>query len=84
MSKIDTLEELEKIVRMRKEEPYSVIAKALELGLKELWKETIIDDFLKKKITRKDAIKLVGLDLVKRAEKERKIVMEDVRWGLSA
>jgi hypothetical protein len=33
-------------------------------------------------ITREEAIKLVGMELVRLAEREREAVLEDVEWGL--
>ena len=43
-----------------------------------------MDDYLKKKISREEAVRLAGLDIVKRAEKERRSVLKDVKWGLGA
>ena len=59
-----------------------VIEEALEYGLNEMWIESILSKYLKGEIDREEAVKLVGLDRVKRAEKEIEIVKEDVEWGL--
>lgn len=80
----EVVKELEVIIKLRKEDPSIVLAKALRVGLKELLKQITLDDYLKKKISRKEAVRLIGLDLVRRAEKEREAVLKDIEWGLGA
>lgn len=38
--------------------------------------------YLRGEIDRNKAVKLVGLNLVKLAEKQKKAALEDVKWGL--
>jgi hypothetical protein len=84
MAQIGLMRELEEVLRLRKEDPSHLLARALRIGLKELLRQTAIDDYLKKKIGRKEAVRLAGLELVKRAERERKAVLKDIKWGLGA
>ncbi len=84
MSQTELMKELAEILKLRREDPSTVLAKAIKVGLKELLRQTVVDDYLKKKISREEAVRLAGLDTVKRAEKERKSVLKDVKWGLGA
>lgn len=84
MAQTELMRELEEVLKLRKEDPSSVLAKALRVGLRELLKQTAVDDYLRKKISRQEAVRLAGLDIVKRAEKERKAVLKDIKWGLGA
>jgi len=76
------LKELENLAKIREEEVTTIIARAVEIGIDKIRQETILDQYLKGKIEREEAIELVGLDLVRLAEKQKKAVLEDVRWGL--
>ncbi len=75
-------QEIEGIAKVRNEPEEMVVAEALKLGMAKLWKETIIDHFLQGKMSRTEAVKLVGEPLIILAEKTEKAVLEDVRWGL--
>lgn len=76
------LKELENLAKIREEGVTTIIARAVEIGIDKIRQETILDQYLKGTIEREEAIKLVGLDLVRLAEKQKKAVLEDVRWGL--
>lgn len=76
------LKELENLAKIREEEVTTIIARAVEIGIDKIRQETILDQYLKGTVKREQAIKLVGLDLVKLAEKQKKAVLEDVRWEL--
>jgi len=78
----ELLKELENLAKIREEEVTTIIARAVEIGIDKIRQETILDQYLKGTIEREKAIKLVGLDLVRLAEKQKKAVLEDVRWGL--
>ena len=54
----------------------------MEIGLDKLREEAILNQYLKNQIKREEAIRLVGLDSVKLAERQKKAVLEDVKWGL--
>jgi Tfp pilus assembly ATPase PilU len=77
-----TLEKLETIARLTNQEVTHLLARAIELGIEQLWVQTIVDLYLKGQISRKEAIQAVGLRWVERAEQIRDAILEDVRWGL--
>jgi hypothetical protein len=56
--------------------------KTTKLGITKIKQETILERYLKQEITREDAIKEVGLELVKLAERQRVALLEDIEWGL--
>jgi len=84
MPQTELMKELEEIIKLRREDPSTVLAKALRIGIRELLKQAAVDDYLRKKISRREAVRLAGLDIVKRAERERKAVLKDIKWGLGA
>ena len=76
------LRELETLAKERKEDVATIIAKAVKIGIEKIRQDTILERYLKKAITREEAIKLVGMELVRLAERQRDAVLEDVKWGL--
>jgi predicted transcriptional regulator len=58
-----------------------MIEEALERGMKELWEQSVVKKFLKGKIDKEEAIKLVGLEKIEKAEREEKSVEEDIEWA---
>jgi len=60
-----------------------IVTMAIETGLRQLWKEKILGRYLKKEITRDEAIELVGIDLVELTEKQYDAMKEDVEWALN-
>jgi len=75
--------QLEEVARLRHEKPQEVIAQALEIGLAKMWQDGLLEKYLDRQISRKKAIQLLGLELVRLAEQQDKLVQEDVKWGLS-
>ena len=76
------LKELALLARERGEEAETIIARAVKLGIEKLKQETILERYLKEEISREEAVKAVGLELVKLAERQRKALLEDIEWGL--
>lgn len=76
-------QEIGEIAKVRKEPEEMIVAEALKMGMAKLWKETIIDQYLQGKMSRKEAIQLVGEPLITLAKKTHQAVLEDVRWGLN-
>lgn len=76
------MRELETLAKERKEAVTAIIANAVKIGIEKIRQETILERYLKKLITREAAIKLVGVEVVRLAERQREAVLEDVEWGL--
>lgn len=75
--------EIQAIKKYRKIEESDILAEALRLGLKQLWRQAILDEYAEGKLSKKKAIKLLGPELVKRLDEEKRFIIKDVRWGLS-
>ena len=76
------MRELKTLAKERKEDVAMIIANAVKIGIEKIRQDTILERYLKKLITREEAIKLVGMELVRLAERQREAVSEDVEWGL--
>ena len=76
------LRELETLAKERREDVATIIANAVKIDIEKIRQETILERYLKKLITREAAIKLVGVEVVRLAERQREAVLEDVEWGL--
>jgi hypothetical protein len=76
------LEELKELAEAKHEDVSNVIVEALRIGISKLWQERVLSMYLRGEIDRKKASQLVGLNLVKLAEKQNKAALEDVKWGL--
>lgn len=63
------MRELETLAKERKEDVISIIANAVKIGIEKIRQETILERYLKKLITREAAIKLVGVEVVRLAER---------------
>jgi len=59
-----------------------VISMAFQAGIKQLWREYILGQFLRGAIPRNEAIESVGIDWVELAERQHKATMEDLAWAL--
>jgi len=76
--------EIEDIVKSSNKKESDIIAKALNIGIKKLWIESVLDNYLSGKISKKKAVQLVGSNLVNLAEKQKKAIIEDIKWGFNA
>ena len=74
--------QLEKLVQLRHESPVRVIAEALEIGIAELFQESVLKRYLNGDLSKKRAIQLVGIRVVELAEQQNKAVLKDIAWGL--
>ena len=74
--------QLEELVRLRHEPPAEVLAEALERGLARLYQESVLTRFLKKQLSRRTAIRLVGLEAVQTAEQQWQATQKDLAWAL--
>ena len=74
--------QLEELVKLRHEPPANVLAEALERGLAKLYQESVLALLLKKRLSRRKAIRLVGLEAVQTAEHQWQTTQQDLAWGL--
>lgn len=55
---------------------------AFQAGLRQLWRERILGQYLQDSISRDEAIKQVGIDWVELAERQHTAMQEDLAWAL--
>jgi hypothetical protein len=61
-----------------------VFEQALELGIADLWENVVFEKYVDDELSREEAIELVGLENLQRANREAAVVEADVNWGLNA
>ena len=73
---------LERLARETNRPEAEVIARALDSGARQLWREQVLGRYLSGAISRDAAIDEVGIDWVDLAERQRDAVLEDIAWAL--
>jgi hypothetical protein len=61
-----------------------ILTQVFQVGLRQLWREYMLGQYLLHEISRTEAIDAVGIDWVELAERQHQAAMEDVAWGLNA
>lgn len=67
----------------RKPEP-ELMALIFQAGLRQLWRDHLLGQYLRGEIDRSEAVEAVGLDWVEIAESQREAVAEDIAWAFGA
>ncbi len=74
---------LSSLVQMTDQKEEHILAQALEIGLRQLWREEVLARYLRGELSREEAIELVGDDWVELADEQTNAVLEDLRWALT-
>ena len=61
-----------------------VFEQALKLGIADLWENVVLGKYVDGELSREEAIELVGLENIQRADREAAAVEEDIDWSLNA
>lgn len=77
-------ERVEELARERGVPESEILEQAIERGVDDLWVESVLSKYVEGEMERERAVELVGLDRVKRADREVEAVEEDVEWGANA
>jgi hypothetical protein len=72
---------LETIARELRKSQAEVMTLAFQAGLRHLWRERSLGQYLRGEITRDDAVRAAGVDWVELAERQRDAVTEDLEWA---
>ena len=78
----NTLTFLENLTRETHKQESEVISMAFQVGIKQLWREHILGQYLRGKMSRDEAVESAGIDWVELAERQHKATMEDMSWAL--
>lgn len=72
---------LEHLVRETRKSETEVMAMAMEAGLRQLWREQVLGQYLRGQISRTQAVDAAGVDWVELAERQRDAIREDLQWA---
>jgi len=78
----ETVKYLETLMRDMHKPEEEVMAQAFQTGLKQLWRERILGQYLRGKISRDKTIEVAGIDWVELSERQHKAMMEDMAWAM--
>lgn len=78
----DTLKRLAQLSHETGLSEDEVIAKAVQSGIRQLWRERTLAAYLKGDLSREEAIDQVGIDWVELADRQRDAMQEDLAWAL--
>ncbi|HYX23927.1 MAG TPA: hypothetical protein VFC23_07220 [Thermoanaerobaculia bacterium] len=74
---------LERLALEFKKPETEVMAMAFEAGLRQLWREHVLGQYLRGEISRDQAIERAGIDWVDLAERQYAAMTEDLAWAQS-
>jgi hypothetical protein len=77
----ELMKHVEELAEDRQTSESQVIEGAIEYGVQKLWEKDVLAKYIRGDIAREKAVELVGIELVKRAEKEKELVEDDVAWA---
>jgi hypothetical protein len=72
---------LEELVRETRKSEAEVMAMAIEAGLRQLWREQLLGQYIRGQITRAQVVESVGADWVETAERQQQAAQEDLEWA---
>ena len=78
----NTLSFLENLTKETNKRESEVISMAFQTGIKQLWREHVLGQYLRGNISRDEAIESIGIDWVDLAERQHEAIMEDLAWAL--
>lgn len=78
----DTLHMVEALARDTHMKETEIMTWAFQAGVRQLWRENVLGLYLRKEISRDQAIESAGIDWVEIAERQHKAMMEDLAWAL--
>lgn len=74
---------LERLSREIHKPEAEIMTMAFEAGLRQLWREHILGQYLRGQMSREAAVESVGIDWVDLAERQRAAMTEDLDWALN-
>ncbi|HKI00677.1 MAG TPA: hypothetical protein VKK31_01735 [Thermoanaerobaculia bacterium] len=72
---------LARLARELQKSEAEIMAMAFEAGLRQLWRERTLGQFLRGELSREKAIERVGIDWVELAEQQYTAMNEDLEWA---
>jgi hypothetical protein len=72
---------LARLARELKRPEAEIMTMAIEVGLRQLWRERTLGQYLRGEVPREQAIERVGIDWVELAEQQKAAMSEDLAWA---
>jgi hypothetical protein len=82
MNEATLAQELAFVVAQRQQDETTVLARAVREGVRVLYHETLVEAYLASRISRQDALKQLGPEMLEEIEYQRDALQRDVAWGL--
>lgn len=73
---------LKKLTDASRRPEAEVMTRAFQVGLRQLWREYVLGQYLRGEMTRDQAVEAVGIDWVELAERQHEAMREDLQWAL--
>jgi len=83
MSETTLVQELAFLVTQRQQDEATVLAQAVQAGVRVLYREALIEAYLMGRIPRQEAAEHLGPDALEENEYQRDALQRDVLWGTS-
>jgi len=81
---MDTIKYLQEIILQTHKPAAEVMAQAFKTGVRQMWRERVLGQYLRQEISRDKAIELSGIDWVELAERQHKVMLEDLAWAMES
>jgi predicted transcriptional regulator len=78
----DVSDRVQEIARYRDSEESYIIQQAVETGVEDLWRDVVISKYIAGDLTREEAIEAVGHDVIRRVDRAKVAIEDDIEWGL--
>ena len=75
---------LERLARETDKSEAEVMALAVKVGLKQLWRERVLGRYVRGEIPREEAIEEAGIDWVELADRQHQAMLDDFAWAIEA
>lgn len=75
---------LERLLEVTKKPEPELRALVFEAGLRQMWRDHVLGQYLRGEIDRAAAVDAAGLDWVEMAERQQQAVNEDLEWALGS
>ncbi len=82
MGEATLTQELAFVVAQRQQDEMTVLARAVREGVRVLYRESLVEAYLAGRMSRQDALKQLGPEMLEEIEYQRNALRRDVAWGL--
>lgn len=74
---------LNTLVRETHKSEAEIMTLAFQVGMRTLWRDWVLHGYLHQRLSRQEAIELIGIDWVELAERQHEAMLEDLAWAQS-